>query len=176
MGAVDCAVGRLRACDQKPVPNAGRAERARTRVPPVPAPGAACDRTAPHRQHSARRTLGRKCVPRARRRVASLTTQNIVDMPVDRYRHSSDRHLSSTSTAPPRSDTSSDRHSWIDTALSCYRNQDFVCYRISCNKQNLGFCNRLTGEEKTSGKKNRARYARSSRVARDVAFALCDLI
>ena len=25
---------------------------------------------------------------------------------------------------------------------ACYRNQDFVCYRKSCNRQNLGFCNR----------------------------------
>ena len=65
-GVAGAVVGRQRAGDQKPVPDAARAERACDRVPPVPAPGAACDRTAPHRQHSARRTLGRMWVARPR--------------------------------------------------------------------------------------------------------------
>ena len=66
-GVAGAVVGRQRAGDRKPVPDAARAERACDRVPPVPAPGAACDRTAPHRQHSARRTLGRMCVARRAR-------------------------------------------------------------------------------------------------------------
>ena len=65
-GLAGAVVGRQRAGDRKPVPDAARPERACDRVPPVPAPGAACDRTAPHRQHSARRTLGRMCVARPR--------------------------------------------------------------------------------------------------------------
>ena len=65
-GLAGAVVGRQRAGDRKPVPDAPRAERACDRVPPVPAPGAACDRTAPHRQHSARRTLGRMWVARPR--------------------------------------------------------------------------------------------------------------
>ena len=71
VGAVDGAVDRLRPiasdrllatnrfCPPRPLPatDAGSAERACARVPP----GAACDRTAPHRQHSAGSTLGRMC-------------------------------------------------------------------------------------------------------------------
>ena len=68
VGAVDGAVDRLRpiASDRLlatdclcplPATDAGSAERACARVPP----GAACDRTAPHRQHSACSTLGRMC-------------------------------------------------------------------------------------------------------------------
>ena len=80
--AVDGAVNRLRAIASdrllatdclwpRPLPAtdaAGSAERACDRAPPGLAPGAACDRTAPHRQHSACSTAGRMmpCARRAR--------------------------------------------------------------------------------------------------------------